>query len=62
MNITDFKFEFKGYGHYLVTYTSPVTGKQWKKTIFDMSIIDKTKGEEYPKKKDIIMLKKLCKS
>lgn len=27
--ISDFRFEFAGYGHYKVTYTSPVTGKSW---------------------------------
>ena len=27
--ISDFQFRIAGYGHYKVTYTSPVTGKQW---------------------------------
>lgn len=26
--IYDFDFEFAGYGHYKVTYTSPVTGEE----------------------------------
>lgn len=28
-NISDFSFEMRGYGQYLVTYTSPTTGKKW---------------------------------
>lgn len=27
-NISDFSFEMRGYGQYLVTYTSPTTGKK----------------------------------
>jgi hypothetical protein len=60
--ITDFDFKFKGYGHYEVTYTSPITGKQWKKTTDNMPLIDKTKGEENPKIKDLIELKRLIKA
>lgn len=40
---TDFRFEFAGYGHYKVTYTSPATGKSWSKMVDDMTIIDATK-------------------
>ena len=36
----DFQFEFAGYGHYKVTYISPVTNKKWTRTISDMTIID----------------------
>ena len=59
--IADFKFVFSGYGHYLVTYTSPFTGKSWKKTIDDMEIIDATKNSEEPKRKDLITLRNMCK-
>ena len=61
MDIRDFTFEFKGAGHYKVTYTSPKTGKQWSKTITDMTIIDVTKNCENPKKKDLNHLKFMVK-
>ena len=57
ISITDFKFEFCGYGHYKVTYTSPKTNKNWIKTINDMTLIDRTKNCEYPLKKDLHYLK-----
>lgn len=62
ININDFKFEFAGYGHYKVTYTSPKTGKKWSATINDMSIIDATKNAEEPKKQDLEYLKKIVKN
>ena len=61
IKITDFDFQFVGYGHYKVTYTSPVTNKAWKNTITDMTLIDATKNEDQPKKKDLISLKKSLK-
>jgi hypothetical protein len=42
-NISDFSFEMRGYGQYLVTYTSPTTGKKWSTLVTDMEIIDATK-------------------
>jgi hypothetical protein len=60
--ITDFNFEFTGYGHYKVTYTSPVTGKQWKTTTTNMQLIDDTKNSDMPKVKDLNQLKAICKS
>jgi len=59
---TDFDFTFTGYGHYKVTYTSPVTQKKWTKTITDMPLIDATKNSDSPKKCDLIDLKKIVKS
>lgn len=59
--ITDFSFKFVCYGHYKVTYTSPKTGKQWSKLITDMGIIDATKNAEYPKRKDLDLLKQMVK-
>jgi len=62
MKKTDFNFEFTGYGHYRVTYTSPKTGKQWKCTTSNMQLIDDTKNADKPKLKDLNTLKSLCKS
>lgn len=61
-SIYDFRFEFIGYGHYRVTYTSPKTGKQWSNTITDMPLIDATKNVEEPKRKDLDELKRMCKA
>ena len=61
IQITDFRFKFTGYGHYQVTYESPVTGKEWKKTISDMTLIDATKNSDNPKQKDLKWLKKVVK-
>lgn len=44
ISISDFGFIPSGYGHYKVTYTSPVTGKTWTKTTDNMPLIDKTKN------------------
>ena len=62
ISIGDFSFRFAGYGHYKVTYQSPVTGKEWAKTTTNMPLIDLTKNAESPKKVDLIRLKSLCKS
>lgn len=59
--ITDFHFELSSYGVYLVTYTSPVTGKKWRRKIFDMPLIDATKNSDEPKIKDLNLLKYRCK-
>lgn len=62
ISIRDFDFRFSGYGHYEVTYTSPVTGKSWAKVTSNMPLIDATKNEDEPKRKDLEMLKRLVKS
>ena len=59
--ITDFTFITAGYGHYKVTYTSPVTGKQWTKTTNNMPLIDATKNADEPRRKDLNELKRLLK-
>ena len=59
---SDFQFLFSGHGHYKVIYTSPVTGKKWIKVTSDMPLIDATKNEENPKRKDLEMLKFICKN
>ena len=59
---SDFQFILSGHGHYKVFYQSPITGKTWGKTTNNMELIDATKNEETPKKKDLEQLKKFCKS
>lgn len=61
ISITDFSFAFAGYGHYKVTYTSPLTGKTWTKVTSNMPLIDLTKNADYPKRKDLETLKYLVK-
>ena len=61
ISISDFSFSFAGYGHYKVTYTSPVTGKKWTTTTHDMPLIDVTKNSDNPKKVDLNSLKNACK-
>lgn len=56
-----FDFQFSGYGHYKVTYTSPVTGKKWSTVMNNMPLIDATKNCDSPLKKDLNTLKDLCK-
>jgi len=51
-----------GHGHYKVTYQSPVTFKKWTSTTSYMWLVDATKGSEYPKRKDLDALKRLCKN
>lgn len=62
ISITDFTFEFSGYGHYKVTYTSPKTGKQFKTVVNYMPLIDATKNADIPKVKYLNHLKRLCKA
>jgi hypothetical protein len=57
----DFQFFFSGHGHYKVIYESPTTGKKWAKVTNDMPLIDATKNEDAPKRKDLEMLKFICK-
>ena len=61
ISISDFSFEFAGYGHYKVTYTSPVTNKQWTATTSNMPLIDCTKNTDEPKVRDLETLKRICK-
>lgn len=62
ISIYDFRFTPSGYGAYKVTYISPVTRKSWTTRITDMQLIDRTKNEAYPKKKDLNLLKWRCKN
>ena len=62
ISLGDFSFRFAGYGHYKVTYQSPVTGKEWVKTTTDMPLIDLTKNADSPKKVDLIHLRRLVKA
>jgi len=61
ISLADFHFIFTGHGHYLVTYTSPVTGYYWRYTTTNMPLIDATKNAEHPKIKDLNHLKVECK-
>ena len=62
IRISDFEFRQAGYGHYKVTYTSPVTYKKWSTTIDDMTLVDATKNSDSPKRKDLENLKWICKN
>jgi hypothetical protein len=61
ISIINFEFRYTGYGHYKVTYTSPVTNKKWTTTTADMSLIDSTKNSDNPTQNNLKTLKKLCK-
>jgi len=45
IQITDFSFMPNGYGHYKVTYTSPVTLKKWTITTANMPLVDANKKQ-----------------
>lgn len=62
IRLSDFNFQFTGYGHYKVTYTSPVSGKSWTATTSDIPLIDATKNADEPKIKDLNELKSFCKN
>ena len=62
ISINDFSFSFSGYGHYKVTYTSPLTGKKWSTVTNNMPLIDATKNADEPKRKDLELLKYIVKN
>ena len=63
ISINDFKFEWCGYGHYKVTYTSPNTCYNWSRVTNNMRLIDSTKNEgAFAKKKDLNDLKRFVKT
>lgn len=62
ISVSDFSFSPSGYGHYKVTYTSPVTGKMWSTVTNNMPLIDATKNADEPKKSDLEALKFTCKN
>lgn len=61
ISISNFTFEFAGYGHYKVTFYSTLTNKSWSTVTHNMPLIDATKNAESPKIKDLNDLKRLCK-
>lgn len=61
ISIYDFSFSPSGFGHYRVTYTSPITGKSWWNITSNMPLIDATKNADSPKIKDLNILKRVCK-
>lgn len=58
----DFDFRFSGHGHYKVTYRSPVTGKEWSRVTDNMPLVDATRNEERPLKKDLEHLRRIVKN
>ena len=62
ISLSDFSFSFSGYGHYRVTYKSPVTGKTWSTVTNNMPLIDATKNADEPKRCDLELLKYLAKN
>ena len=62
ISLSDFSFSFSGYGHYMVTYTSPVTGKTWSTVTNNMPLIDATKNADEPKRCNLELLKYLVKN
>lgn len=58
---TDFIFLPSGFGHYKVTYESPVTHKKWTAIIDNMEWVDKVHHKESPKVKDMNELKWIIK-
>ena len=61
IDLSDFTFKPSGYGHYKVTYHSRTTNKNWSTVTSNMPLIDLTKNQDYPMKKDLNSLKVMCK-
>ena len=59
-DLSAFTFTFSGYGHYVVTYTTPSGRYMYRVTIDDMTIIDDTKNADWAKLEDIEHLRYLC--
>lgn len=59
--LKDFSKKISSYGHYKVTYTSPITGKQWSRIINNSTLLDSVFETESPKRKDLEQLKRLVK-
>lgn len=62
IRIVDFIFVPSGYGHYKVTYQSPITMREWTITTNNMPLIDATRNSDSPKLKDLEQLRRLCKA
>ncbi len=60
ISLSDFRFMVVSYGRYEVTYTSPVTGKEYTAQTTHMPLIDATKNSDNPTKRDLICLKAVC--
>ena len=59
-DLSQFRFNFSGYGHYRVVYTTPSKRYMYIVTINDMTVIDATKNAEYAKLDDILNLRRMC--
>lgn len=62
ISISDFEFQYVGYGMYKVTYCSPITGKLYSNVTNNMVLIDETKNSDSPKIKYLNFLKSFCKN
>lgn len=62
IDIYDFSFMPSGYGHYRVTYTSPITRKKWTTVTHNIGLIDQTKNSESPKRVNLERLKYVVKN
>ena len=45
-DLSNFTFQFAGYGHYKVTYKTPMRGDYWIALVTDMTAIDATKNAD----------------
>ena len=59
-DLSQFSFNFSGYGHYRVVYTTPSMRYMYIATISDMTVIDATKNAECAKLDDILNLRRIC--
>ena len=62
IDISDFTFQPRGYGHYFVSYTTPITRKVHSTITNNMPLIDATKNSENPTQKNLLRLKSVCKN
>lgn len=59
---SDFNFLKVGYGRWEVTYTSPVTGKEWRTETTDTRIVDDILHEDEPTQRRMNEVKKFVKT
>lgn len=59
-DLSQFSFNFSGYGHYVVTYTTPSGRYMYRVTINDMTLIDATRNAKWAKLEDIKWLRYAC--
>lgn len=62
IDISDFTFSPREYGHYFISYTTPITRKVYSTVTNNMLLIDETKNNENPTQKNLLRLKSVCKN